>query len=104
MHKYYFSGKPVVASRESLVAFLDDKVLRPAIEDEERCTAEVKRKVTHTRELLSDKKTADEVANLFWDNIINNPRGLDSHKQFKECGFTTFEDIREEFNQLCYGE
>ena len=34
---------------------------------------------------------------------MNNPRGLDSHRVFKECGLTTFEDVRAEFNFLCYG-
>jgi len=34
---------------------------------------------------------------------VNNPRGLDSHRVFKECGLTTFEDVRAEFNFLCYG-
>jgi len=49
-------------------------------------------------------KISEEVVNFFWNNIVNNPRGLDSHKVFRECGLTTFEDVRSEFNFLCYGE
>ena len=58
----------------------------------------------HTSELLNEMKTAEDVSNFFWYNIITNPRGYDSHKKFKELGLITFEDIREEFNILCYGE
>jgi hypothetical protein len=106
IHKYYYDDKPVKASKESLTAFLDEKVLAPPLEDERKtdAVAEVQRKSVHTRELLGKLKTAGEVVNFFWDNIINNPRGLDSHKKYKACGFKTFEDIREEFNQLCYGD
>jgi hypothetical protein len=103
MHKYYFMEKPVVASRENLIAFLDDKVLAPAINNT-NCSEDIKRKVEHTRELLNRTNTAEEASNFFWYNIITSLRGYDSYKKFKEFGLTTFEDVREEFNILCYGE
>jgi hypothetical protein len=103
MHKYYFMEKPVKASREHLIAFLDDKVLAPAINGK-NCSEEIKRKIEHTRELLDKTNTAEEVSNFFWYNIITSLRGYDSYRKLREFGFTTFEDAREEFNLLCYGE
>jgi hypothetical protein len=78
----------------------------PAINDnrETDIAKESKRKTLHTKQLFGKMKTADEVVNFFWNNIVNNPRGLDSHRVFRECGLTTFEDVRSEFNFLCYGE
>ena len=105
MHKYYYDDKKVVAGKETLIMFLNHKVLLPAINDtrDNELVNEAKRKANHTQELFEKMETADEVINFFWNNIINNPRGLDSHRVFKECGFTTFEDIRSEFILLCYG-
>jgi hypothetical protein len=103
MHKYYYMEKPVIASREHLIAFLNDKVLEPALNNTD-CPVEIRRKVEHTKELLNKTDTADEVSNFFWYNIITSLRGYDSYKKFKELSFTTFEDVREEFNFLCYGK
>jgi len=44
--------------------------------------------------MRTSEEVIEEVINFFWNNIVNNPRGLDSHKVFKECGLTTFEDVR----------
>jgi hypothetical protein len=48
-------------------------------------------------------KTSEEAINFFWNNIVNNPRELDSHRVFKECGLTTFEYVRGEFNFCIMG-
>jgi len=106
MHKYYYNDKKIIASKENLINFLEDKVLFPAINDERETiiVKEAKRKALHTKQLFEKMKTSEEVVYFFWNNIVNNPRGLDSHKVFKECGLTTFEDVRGEFNFLCYGE
>jgi hypothetical protein len=106
MHKYYYNDRTIITSKEILVNYINDRVLIPAINDkrESDFVKEAKRKACHTQEYLNKMNTANEIVNFFWDNIINNPRGLDSHKVFKECGLTTFEDIRTEFNLLCYGE
>jgi len=106
MHKYYYNNKKIIVSKENLINFLDHKVLLPAINDkrETSIVKEAKRKALHTKQLFDKMKTSEEVVNFFWNNIVNNPRGLDSHRVFKECGLTTFEDLRSEFNFLCYGE
>jgi hypothetical protein len=106
MHKYYYNDKKIIASKENLINFLDHRVLLPVINDirDTIIVKEAKRKALHTKEIFDSMKTSGEVANFFWNNIINNPRGYDSHKVLKECGFTTFEDVRSEFNFLCYGE
>jgi hypothetical protein len=106
MHRYYYNDRKIIASKENLINFLEHEVLLPAINDERETknVKEAKRKALHTKQLFDKMKTADEVVNFFWNNIVNNPRGLDSHMVFKECGLTTFEDVRGEFNYLCYGE
>ena len=106
MHKYYYNDREIIASKENLINFLNDKVIKQALNDkrDDDFVKEAKRKAKHTKQLFDKMNTADEVANFFWDNIINNPRGLDSHKVFRQCGLITFEDVRIEFNQLCYGE
>jgi hypothetical protein len=106
MHKYYYNDRKIIASKENLINFLEHKVLLPAINDEREISIvkEAKRKALHTKQLFDKMKTSEEVVNFFWNNIVNNPRGLDSHRVFKECGLTTFEDMRSEFNFLCYGE
>jgi hypothetical protein len=106
MHKYYYNDRKIIATKENLINFLEHKVLLPAINDERDTVIvkEAKRKAKHTKQFFDKMNTANEVANFFWDNIINNPRGFDSHKVFRECELTTFEDVRNEFNQLCYGE
>lgn len=106
MHKYYYDDRKIIATKENLINFLYHTIFIPIINDERKTdiVKEAKRKVAHTQELFADIKTALEVSNFFWNNIINNPRGYDSYKVLKECGFTTFEDVRSEFNLLCYGE
>jgi hypothetical protein len=106
MHKYYYSDRKIIASKENLINFLDHKVLLPAIKEERETNIvkEAKRKALHTKQLFDKMKTSEEVVNFFWNNIVNNSRGLDSHRVFMECGLTTFEDVRGEFNFLCYGE
>jgi len=105
MHKYYYSDKNVISTKENLINFLNDKILLPVINDgrDTLIVKEAKNRVYHTQEYFENMKTAEEVVDFFWDNIVNNPRGLESHKILKECGFTTFEDVRKEFNTLCYG-
>jgi len=84
MHKYYYNDRK--DERETSIV------------------KEAKRKAKHTKQLFDKMKTSEEVVNFFWNNIVNNPRGLDSHKVFKDCGLTTFEDVRGDFNFLCYGK
>ena len=106
MHKYYYNDKEIITTKENLINFLTHKVLMPIINDKRKTTLvkEAKRKAKHTEQMFNSMNTAEEVVNFFWSNIINNPRGLDSYKVCRECGFTTFEDVRSEFNFLCYGE
>jgi len=106
MHKYYFKDRKVVASKESLISFLKKRVLLPIIKDKRELdkVKEAQDRVKRTQEYMDKMKTANEVVNFFWNNIVNNPRGLESYKILKECGFTTFEDVREEFTTLSYGD
>ena len=106
MHRYYYDDKIIIASKENLINFLNHKILMPVINDkrETDIVKEAKRKAKHTKQIFEKMNTSTEVVNFFWNNIVNNPRGLDSHRVFKECGFTTFEDVRSDFNYLCYGE
>ena len=106
MHKYYYDDRKIITSKEQLINFLNHKVLVPILKDERKTAIvkEAQRRSSLTQKLLDNMNTPEEVSNFFWDNIINNPQGYESHKILKECGFVTFEDVRNEFNFLCYGE
>ena len=106
MHRYYYQDRKVIASKENLINYLYEKIFLPILNDkrETDIVKKAKRKVIYTQDCFSKMKTREEVVNFFWDNIVNNPRGLDSYRVLKECGFTTFEDVREEFTVLSYGD
>jgi len=106
MHKYYYNDKKIIASKENLINFLVHKTLLQVFDDERETpiVKESKRNARHTKQLLENMKTSKEVVNFFWNSIVNNPKGLEAYKRGKECGYTTFEDVRSEFNYLCYGE
>jgi len=96
-------NKPVTASKETLVRFLNDKVLLKAKTDP-RATKIILSKINHAHEQLENElPTKEDVVNWF-SVLMNSPRGIDSYTHFKNAGLTTFEDIREEFYMLCYGE
>jgi len=86
-------------NRDELVKFLEDNVITPA-EKSKNSTTEIKRKIKHTREQIAELETAEEVENYFW-HLMTSVRGFDTHKKFKECGLTTFEDVRDKFAILC---
>jgi hypothetical protein len=96
-------NKPVIASKETLIRFLDDKVLLKAKNDP-RATKEILRKIDHTHEQLENELPSKEDVVEWFTLLMNSPRGINSYKHFKNAGLTTFEDIREDFYKLCYGE
>jgi hypothetical protein len=103
MRKNNLYNKPVVASKETIVNFLNEKVLLKAKNDP-RATNEILRKIERTyEELEKELPTNEDIVNWF-NLLMNSPRGINSYTHFKNAGLTTFEDIREEFYKLCYGQ
>lgn len=103
MHKQNIYNKPVIASRETIINFLNNEVLLKAKNDP-RATEEILRKIDHTHEQLKNElPTNEDIVNWF-NLLMNSPRGIHSYTHFKNAGLTTFEDVRERFYELCYGE
>ncbi|MDR1736129.1 MAG: hypothetical protein LBR85_04565 [Oscillospiraceae bacterium] len=92
--------KNFIGIREDLITFLLQEVFEP-IENFAKATEEVLRIAAHSRELLKQTKTAEDVSYFFWDAIFDKSQSYDA---IKECGLPTFEDIRREFEYRCYGK
>jgi hypothetical protein len=97
-----FDGKTVIASKETLVRFLDEEVLLKAKNDP-RATEIILKKIDETHKQLEELSTGEDVVNWF-NPLMNSSRGIDSYTHFNNAGLTTFEDIREKFYRLCFGE
>jgi len=87
------------SSRESLIEFIDGEIFAkneksPNLDDRVRGVIE------RSRKMLRDTKTAEDVIDFYWNAITRNHH----HYQYcKEHGLITFEDLRYEFEAICYG-
>jgi hypothetical protein len=86
-------------SKEILIKFLDDKVLKP-LESNPKSTKTILKKVNATRMRLNQQVSAEKVEQFFWSAMATD-RGIDSYTKIKEIGGTTIEDIRDEFKIIC---
>jgi hypothetical protein len=114
MDTQFYSKKPVLASRESLVAFLKDNVWGKSFQIfDETQTIEKSLKDTLRESMINsikyiteELKTADDIVNWFQYHL-NSPEGITMYKildGIEGVAIPTFEDVRLEFMQLCYGE
>lgn len=87
------------ATKEQLIAFLDEKVLSPA-EKHPDASPVIQRKVKTTRMRLKNLVSAEKVEEFFW-HAMSTDRGIDSYAKLKQIDAKTFEDVREEFKKLC---
>ena len=101
--RYELIGKP-----DDLKHFIDSKVL---IENEKRLNTgetrlndeekdKMQRKINSTRDMLDVLETAEGVIAFFWDAIMYKS---DSYNLTKKFG-VSFEDVRDDFDKLCYGQ
>lgn len=87
------------ATKEELIEFLETNVLRPA-ENHPLADKKIKRKVNCTRMRLNKQVSAEKVEEFFWSAMATD-NGIDSYHAMKVVGCTTFEDVREQFKNLC---
>jgi len=88
-----------IKSHEEVYKFLD-KFLVENYESPNACLA-LKEKIKRSRDVLRKTKTAKEVVDFFENALLD--RG-ESYKAVKDCGLSSFEDIRKDFYKACYGD
>lgn len=87
-------------SKDELISFLEEKVLKP-LESNPEANKTIKKKVSGTRMVLNRQLSAEKVEQYFWSAMATD-RGIDSYTKIKSICGVTFEDVREEFKKL-YG-
>jgi len=105
--------KPVKASRESLISFLNEKIWEPSFELLDKANTldinekeKIKNGMKQAMKDLEKNSTNEDVLNWFKYHIYSK-EGIKTYnrlKNIKEIDIPTFEDIRLEFLELCYGE
>ena len=86
-------------SRDILIEFIEEEIFlknekSPNLDDR------VKGIIERSRKMLHDAETAEDVIDFYWNAITRN------HYHYKYCnkhGLVTFEDLRYEFEHICYG-
>jgi len=108
-----FDRKPVKASREALILYLNKNIWEPSfklldkvgtldINEKEK----IKNGMRQAIKELEKNSTNEDVLNWFKYHIYSK-EGIKTYnrlKNIKEINIPTFEDIRLEFLELCYGE
>ena len=89
----------MTATKSQLIEFLERMVLTPT-ENHIRATETIKRKVRTTRMRLNNLVSPEKVEEFFW-NAMASDNGIDSYTKIKEIDGITFEDVRQEFKNLC---
>jgi|GEM_PF-1703603 len=87
------------ATKQELIDFLEEKVLRP-VENHPEATPTIIKKIKTTRMRLNNQHSAEKVEEYFWHAMATD-HGIDSYIKIKAIGAITFEDVRSEFKQLC---
>ena len=87
------------AIKESLISFLEEKVLQPT-EAHPNADLTIRRKINTTRMRLNQQVSAEKVRDYFW-NAMATDNGIDSYNRISKIGAPTFEDVRADFKKLC---
>ena len=93
-----FNAHQTLNSRDNLIQFLEDRIFKVA-DISPNATEELRGIVKRSREMLEKTETSEDVIDFFFNAVIN--RGY-NYKVARACCVTTFEDIRDEFGELCY--
>jgi hypothetical protein len=105
-----YEGKKVVASKESLIAFLNDKIWNPSFEMlnsieaiDEGYKNSLKSDMEKSLKDINEFQTSKEIEHWFNRNLLST-EGTKKYLELKELNLPTFEDKRLEFRLLCFGE
>lgn len=108
-----FNNKPVIASKETLITFLKEKIWEPSFKlldkvntldetEKEKIKTGMKRAIYD----LEQNESNEDILNWFKYHIYSK-EGIYTYKKLKNIegvNIPTFEDVRLEFLELCYGE
>jgi len=108
-----FDRKPVKASRETLILYLNKNIWEPSFKLLDKTNTleinekeKIKNGMRQAMKELENNSTNEDVLNWFKYHIYSK-EGIKTYnrlKNIKEINIPTFEDIRLEFLELCYGE
>jgi hypothetical protein len=105
-----YEEEKVIASKESLVAFLKDKIWEPSFEMlnsieaiDEGYKNSLKRDMEKSLKDINEFQTSKEIEHWFNRNLLSS-EGIKKYLELKELNLPTFEDKRLEFRLLCFGE
>jgi len=113
MNFHIFNNKPVTASRETLIAFLNKKIWEPSLKllekvntlnEDEKEKIKIAMKCTILK--LEQNESNEDILNWFKYHIYSK-EGIYTYKKLKNIegvNMPTFEDYRLEFLEICYGE
>lgn len=113
MNFQIFNDKPIKASRESLILYLNKNIWEPSFELLDKADTldinekeRIKNGMKKTMKELEKIPTNEDVLNWFKYHIYSK-EGIKTYnrlKNIKGINIPTFEDIRLDFLELCYGE
>jgi len=102
-------NKKIITSKEQLLNFLCENVWvkNLAIEEKLNVSLSVKTRLIEgtkkSMERANNCKSSEEIALFFFNALVSEP-GKNHHENIKRYNLISFEDVREEFEKLCYGE
>jgi hypothetical protein len=113
LHEQEYTNKKVKASKETLVNFLKDRIWDPSFDMLDNSQSidsslkkQLKNKMRKAYDEISGFETAEEVEQWFRKHLYSKEgiKMYDELKSIKDIDMPTFEDNRNAFMQLCYGE
>jgi hypothetical protein len=112
-YEQIYNNKEIVASKDELVNFLKESIWDVSIsrlKDSQACDADLRKELNNkwrgAYDEVSAFETAEEVEQWFRKHLYSKEgiKMYDELKSIKDIDLPTFEDNREAFMQLCYGE
>jgi len=101
--------RKIVATKEQLFNFLYEQVWAKNLEKEKKLNVSPSEKaklIEGTMKSIERAKnfnSAEEIVQFFFEALVSTP-GKNRFKNLKKNNLISFEDVKEEFNKLCYGE
>jgi aspartate/tyrosine/aromatic aminotransferase len=83
-------------SKQELIAYLENKLLKPLEDKQER---EIAQRIRATRIMLNTRLSSEQVADYFW-KVMAEEKGLDSYANVSLPDMS-FAELRKEFKILC---
>jgi len=101
--------RKIVATKEQLFNFLYEQVWAKNLEKEEKLNispSEKAKLIEGTKKSIERVKnfnSAEELVSFFFEALVSVP-GKNRFRNLKKYNLISFEDVKEEFEKICYGE